>query len=114
MQPLMSKACLLSLSILLFSSHLAFGADQPVTVLVTYHSLSGNTEKMARGVVEGAKAVPGTRVFMKRVSEVTGEDLFAADALIVGSPVYFIGSSPPVKAGVRAASGVFRRLGILR
>jgi NAD(P)H dehydrogenase (quinone) len=69
----------------------------PVTVLVAYHSLSGNTEKMARAVVEGAKAVPGARVVLKRVGEVTGEDLFSADALIVGSPVYWSNMSGEVK-----------------
>jgi NAD(P)H dehydrogenase (quinone) len=48
---------------------------QPVAVLVIYHSATGNTEKMAQGVAEGAKAVPG----------------------IVGSPVYFANMSGEVK-----------------
>ena len=61
---------------------------QPVTVLVTYHSASGNTEKMAQVVAEGAKAVSGTSVVLKRVGEVIGDDLSSADAVIVGSPVY--------------------------
>ncbi len=64
-------------------------AAEPVTVLVTYHSATGNTEKMAQGVAEGAKAVPGTSVVLKRVGEVAGNDLLSADAVIVGSPVYF-------------------------
>jgi NAD(P)H dehydrogenase (quinone) len=77
----------------------ALAADRPdtVAVLVTYHSLSGGTEKMARAVVEGAKAVPGARVVMKRVGEVTGQDLFSSDALIVGSPVYWSNMSGEVK-----------------
>lgn len=61
----------------------------PVTVLVTYHSMTGNTEKMGQGVADGAKAVPGTTVVLKRVGDVTGNDLLSADAVIVGSPVYF-------------------------
>ena len=68
-----------------------------VTVLVAYHSLTGHTEKMARSVVEGAKTVPGARVVLKRVGEVTGNDLFSADALIVGSPVYWSNMSGEVK-----------------
>jgi NAD(P)H dehydrogenase (quinone) len=80
----------------------AFAAEPPnlpgqVTVLVTYHSLTGNTEKMARGVVEGAKSVPGTRVVLKRVGEVAGPDLFSSDAVIVGSPVYWSNMSGEVK-----------------
>jgi NAD(P)H dehydrogenase (quinone) len=70
---------------------------QPVTVLVVYHSASGNTEKMAQGVAEGAKAVSGTSVVLKRVGEVAGDDLMFSDAVIVGSPVYFGNVSGEVK-----------------
>ncbi len=70
---------------------------QPVTVLVTYHSATGNTEKMAQGVAEGAKAVLGTLVVLKRVGDVTENDLVSADAVVVGSPVYFGNMSGEVK-----------------
>ena len=70
---------------------------QPVTVLVTYHSATGNTEKMAQGVAEGAKAVSGTNVLLKRVGEVAAADLSSSDAVIVGSPVYFANMSGDVK-----------------
>ena len=77
---------------------LGYAADpQPVTVLVTYHSVTGNTEKMAQGVAEGAKAVSGTTVVLKRLGDVTGEDLLSSDALIVGSPVYFGSMAGEVK-----------------
>lgn len=69
----------------------------PVIVLVTYHSATGNTEKMAQGVAEGAKAVSGTSVVLKRVGEVKGDDLLSADAVIVGSPVYVGSMSGEVK-----------------
>ena len=70
---------------------------QPVKVLVTYHSLSGNTERMAEAVAEGAKSLPGTEVLLKRVGQVTAEDLFSADAVVVGSPVYWSNMSGEVK-----------------
>ena len=70
---------------------------QPVTVLVTFHSVSGNTEKMAQAVAEGAKAVSGTSVVLKRVGEVIGDDLLSSDAVIVGSPVYVGNMSGEVK-----------------
>jgi NAD(P)H dehydrogenase (quinone) len=70
---------------------------QPVTVLVTFHSVSGNTEKMAQAVAEGAKAVSGTSVVLKRVGEVIGDDLLSSDAVIVGSPVYVGNMSGQVK-----------------
>ena len=82
---------------LLGSSPTQAADPQPVTVLVVYHSASGNTEKMAHGVAEGAKAVSGTSVVLKRVGEVTADDLLSSDAVIVGSPVYFGNMSGEVK-----------------
>lgn len=72
-------------------------ASPVVKILVTYHSLSGHTERMAEAVVEGAKSVPNTVVVLKRVNLVTAEDLFASDAVVVGSPVYWSNMSGEVK-----------------
>jgi NAD(P)H dehydrogenase (quinone) len=69
----------------------------PVSVLVTYHSVTGNTEKMAQGVADGATSISGTRVVLKRVADVTDSDLLGSDAVIVGSPVYFGNMSGEVK-----------------
>lgn len=66
-------------------------------VLVAYHSVTGNTEKMAHGVVEGASAFAGADVALKRVSEVGADDLLSNDAVIVGSPVYFGNMAGEVK-----------------
>lgn len=52
---------------------------------------------MAKAVVEGAKSVPGTAVVMKRVGQITAEDLFSSDAVVVGSPVYWSNMSGEVK-----------------
>lgn len=68
-----------------------------IKILVAYHSVTGNTERMAQGVVEGVKAVPGTIVVLKRVQEVTAQDLFGADAVVVGSPVYWSNMAGEVK-----------------
>lgn len=71
---------------------------ETIQVLVAYHSLSGNTEIMARSVVAGAQAVPGTRVLLHTVGEVTADLLFSSDALVVGSPVYWSNMSGEVKS----------------
>jgi NAD(P)H dehydrogenase (quinone) len=52
---------------------------------------------MAQGVSDGATSVAGTTVDLKRVSDVAMEDLLSADAVIVGSPVYFGNVSGDVK-----------------
>jgi NAD(P)H dehydrogenase (quinone) len=91
--------CLLLLAFLPTSGALG-AAQEPgpgVTVLIAYHSLSGNTEKMAEEVAQGAKSVSGTRVVLKRVGDVMGPDLFSSDALIVGSPVYWSNMAGDVK-----------------
>ncbi len=75
----------------------ATALDQAVAVLVAYHSVSGHTEKMAEAVAQGANGVPGTEVRLKRVGQVTAEDLFSSDALIVGSPVYWTNMAGEVK-----------------
>jgi NAD(P)H dehydrogenase (quinone) len=48
-----------------------------VKVLIVYHSVTGNTEKMAQGVAEGANGVSGASVVLKKVGEVTGDELLA-------------------------------------
>jgi len=58
-------------------------------ILVTYFSVTGNTQSMAEAVVEGVRSVPGAECALKPVAEVTNADLVAADGIIVGSPTYF-------------------------
>jgi NAD(P)H dehydrogenase (quinone) len=60
-----------------------------VRVLVAYYSLTGNTEKMAQGVVEGVKRKPGVTVSLKNVDEVTKQDLENAHGIILGCPTYY-------------------------
>jgi NAD(P)H dehydrogenase (quinone) len=68
-----------------------------VKVLIVYHSITGNTEKMAQGVAEGVKSVAGADPVLKKVGDATGEDLLACDALIVGSPVYYANMAGEIK-----------------
>src|SRR5438874_11278994 len=89
----MSRCLLRSLSIsvsLVLALGYATGAvAETVSVLVAYHSATGNTEKMAQGVTEGVKSVAGANTVVKRVGEVTPADLLSSDGVIIGSPVYF-------------------------
>jgi NAD(P)H dehydrogenase (quinone) len=76
----------------------ATAADLPhIKVLVTYASRTGNTAKMAQGVADGARAVQRTMVDLKTVDRVTSDDLFSADAVVVGSPVYWSNMAGEVK-----------------
>jgi multimeric flavodoxin WrbA len=59
------------------------------TILVVYHSQSGNTQKMAGAVAKGAKEIEGVRVVLKKAFDTSEEDLIACDGLVIGSPEYF-------------------------
>lgn len=56
-------------------------------VLIVYYSQTGNTEKMARAIEEGAKSVVGINVEVKYF--VRPEELEEADAIILGMPTYY-------------------------
>ncbi len=60
-----------------------------VKVLIVYDSRTGNTEKMALAVAEGAKKVRGAKVLIKTVDDAKNSDLLEADAILLGSPTYY-------------------------
>jgi len=59
------------------------------TVLVVYDSKTGNTEKTAKLVAEGVKEVEGVKCILKRVDDVSLDDLLKSDGIIIGSPTYY-------------------------
>jgi len=66
-------------------------------VLVVYHTLSGNTEKMAKAVAEGAESVAGIEVAVKKALDATLDDLIECDGVAFGSADYFSYISGAVK-----------------
>ena len=74
--------------------------DKAVRVLVVYHSLSGNTERMANGVADGVKRVPGAVAIVKKIEAVKKEDLEAADGIVLGSPAYFANIAGKMKLAI--------------
>lgn len=55
-------------------------------LLVFYYTQTGNTQKMARAVEEGAKSVAGVNVEVKYFAR--PEELAEADGIILGMPTY--------------------------
>jgi flavorubredoxin len=55
-------------------------------ILVLYYSRSGNTEKMAKAVAEGAKSTGNSDVELNYY--VNAEDLSRFDAILLGAPTY--------------------------
>jgi multimeric flavodoxin WrbA len=58
-------------------------------ILIVYHSQTGNTERMAKAVAEGAAGIEGAQVILKRAAEATLQDLLDCHGLAVGTPENF-------------------------
>ena len=58
-------------------------------ILIIYHSQTGNTEKMAHAVADGAKIIENTEVVLKRAQDATLDDLLRSDGLAIGTPENF-------------------------
>ena len=74
--------------------------NQSVRVLVVYYSRTGNTERMAQAVAEGSARVSGVTTVVKKVDEVTKEDLTAAHGIVLGSPTYFANIPGKMKVAI--------------
>jgi len=66
-------------------------------ILIVYHSQTGNTEKMARMVAQGAASIENTEVMVKEAADASLEDLLACEGLAIGTPENFGYMSGSVK-----------------
>ncbi len=66
------------------------------SVLVTYYSRTGNTERMAEHVAEGGEEAGG-QVRLASVDKIDASELTDYDAIIVGSPTYYGSMAAEVK-----------------
>lgn len=55
-------------------------------ILVLYYSAWGHVEKMAEAVAEGARAMPGTQVTIKRVPELVPEEIAKKSGMKLDQP----------------------------
>ena len=78
-------------------------------IVIIYYSQSGNTEALARGVALGVES-EDIQATLKKVEETTNDDLIKADAIIVGSPVYFGSMAAPIKKMFDQSVAIRRQL----
>jgi NAD(P)H dehydrogenase (quinone) len=79
-------------------------AAEPVKVLIAYVSQTGHTEKMARAAAEGVGQADAEAV-LRRVTEVTKQDLVQADGIMLGSPVHMGDVAAEMRTALVAWSG---------
>ena len=77
-------------------------------VLIVYDSRSGNTEKMAKAVEQGAREA-GANVRLLMVNEARLSDLEWADGIILGSPTYFGAMTARMKGFIDKSAGLFAK-----
>lgn len=58
-------------------------------ILILYYSKSGNTQKMAECILEGATSVEGNEIRLRSVSEASADDLLWCNGIAVGSPTQY-------------------------
>jgi flavorubredoxin len=73
-------------------------------VLILYDSQTGNTEKMAEAVAEGARSIANVEVIVKYYAR--PEELTEASAIIFGSPTYYHDMTLPIKQMLEEAARV--------
>jgi len=71
-------------------------------LLILYDSQTGNTERMAEAVAEGARSVQGVEVDLKYYAR--PEELAEATAIIFGSPTYYHDITLPIKQMMEEAA----------
>ena len=64
-------------------------------LLILYDSHTGNTEKMAQAVAEGARSVPNVEVEVKYYA--SPDELAEAAAIVFGAPTYYHDITLPIK-----------------
>ena len=79
-------------------------------VLVVYDSVSGNTEKMAFAVAEGARQVENIEVAVKKVEQASLDGLCSSDGIIMGSPTYYGQMSGKLKAFIDSSVKIHGKL----
>ena len=57
-------------------------------ILIVYATDHGGTERMAQAVAKGAESVEGVSALLKTAEQAVKEDVLAADAMILGTPVH--------------------------
>jgi len=71
--------------------------QQPVRVLVAYHSQTGNTEKLAAAIGKGASQVKGVEAAVRKVADVKDTEILQADGILLGTPVQWSNLAVPAK-----------------
>ena len=68
-------------------------------IVIVYDSNTGNTQKMAESIADGARSISGVDVVLKKIGEPFSLSLLLgdADAVILGSPAHYAYATPDMR-----------------
>jgi NAD(P)H dehydrogenase (quinone) len=77
------------ISLMIPQPAMVLAEQSPVRILITYFSQTGNTEKLAQAIGDGAKSAAGVEVSLRKMADVKDDILPSFDGIVVGTPVHF-------------------------
>lgn len=68
-------------------------------IIIIYDSNTGNTQKMAESIADGAKSISGVDVTLRKIGEPFSLSVLLgdADAVILGSPAHYAYATPEMR-----------------
>lgn len=79
-----------------------------MNVLIAYHSDYGNTEKMAKAIASGIRAMnPDANAQLQKADQTSPGDLAAADVILFGTPVHMGSMAWQVKKLIDECAGLW-------
>src|SRR5689334_9528914 len=86
----------------------AAAQQPPVRILISYHSESGNTAKLAEAIRKGA-TLPGVAVTLKSASDVSDDEVTRYDGIVFGAPVHWQTASADGKRFLDRVAAAFQK-----
>jgi NAD(P)H dehydrogenase (quinone) len=76
-------------------------------IVIVYDSNTGNTQKMAESITDGARSVSSVDVILKKIGEPFSLSVLLgdADAVILGSPAHYAYATPEMRDFVSCIEG---------
>ena len=85
------------------------GQQNPVRILVAYHSITGNTEKLANAIRDGGKSVSGVEITVQKLAEIKEETISRCDGIVIGTPVHWANVSVETRQFVDRLASVLNK-----
>ena len=95
--------------LLVLAATVAWAQQPAVRILVSYHSETGNTAKVAEAVRKGAASVSGVSIALKPATDVKDDEVTAYDGIVFGAPVHWQSASADGKRFLDRVAAAYQK-----